>query len=168
MITDASGNLLDAQVDALVNAVNTVGVMGKGIALQFRRAYPAMYREYAKAAKAGDIHLGRMHVWSNDETLTVPRYIVNFPTKGHWKDRSRLADVESGLDDLVKVIHHLGIASIAVPPLGCGNGGLEWAQVRPLIERTFAALPDVDTRVYLPIGAPRQLPAVRVSYGAQR
>lgn len=155
MITQASGNLFDAQVDALVNTVNTVGVMGKGIALQFRRAYPAMYREYAKAAKAGDIRLGRMHVWTNDEALTGPRYIINFPTKGHWKARSRLADVEAGLDDLAKVVQHLGITSIAVPPLGCGNGGLDWSRVRPLIERTFAALPDVDTRVYPPAGAPQ-------------
>ena len=155
MITQSSGNLLDAEVDALVNTVNTVGVMGKGIALQFRRAYPGMYREYTKAAKAGDIRLGQMHVWANDETLTGPRYVINFPTKGHWKARSRLADIQAGLVDLAALVRRLGITSIAVPPLGCGNGGLDWAQVEPLIARTFAALPDVDVHVYPPVGAPQ-------------
>jgi O-acetyl-ADP-ribose deacetylase (regulator of RNase III) len=154
MITQSSGNLLDAAVDALVNTVNTVGVMGKGIALQFRRAYPDMYREYTKAAKAGDIRLGRMHVWTNDETLTGPRYVINFPTKSHWKAHSRLADIEAGLADLATVVQHLGITSIAIPPLGCGNGGLDWRQVQPLITRTFAPLPAVDVRVYPPVGAP--------------
>ena len=155
MITESSGNLLDAEVDALVNTVNTVGVMGKGIALQFRRAYPGMYRKYAKAAKAGDIRLGRMHVWTNDEALTGPRYIINFPTKTHWKAHSRLDDIETGLAELAAAVQRLGITSIAIPPLGCGNGGLDWAQVQPLITRTFAAFPDVDVRVYPPAGTPQ-------------
>jgi len=155
MITQSSGNLLDAEVDALVNTVNTVGVMGKGIALQFRRAYPAMYQEYTKAAKAGLVCLGHMSVWTNHETLTGPRYVINFPTKGHWKARSRLTDIKAGLVDLAAVVRRLGITSIAVPPLGCGNGGLDWAQVEPLIASTFAALPDVDVRVYPPAGAPQ-------------
>ncbi|MHB8296425.1 MAG: type II toxin-antitoxin system antitoxin DNA ADP-ribosyl glycohydrolase DarG [Acidimicrobiales bacterium] len=153
MITEAAGNLLGADVDAMVNTVNTVGVMGKGIALQFRRAYPAMFDAYAKAAKAGDIRLGRMNVWTN-EALTGPRYIINFPTKRHWKARSELGDIEAGLVDLVRVVRSMGIKSIAVPPLGCGNGGLEWAQVQPLIARAFANLPEIDIRVYPPAGAP--------------
>lgn len=154
VITETGGDLLDAEVDALVNTVNTVGVMGKGLALQFRRAYPAMFAEYAKEARAGQVRLGRMHVWDN-RAGEMPRYIVNFPTKGHWRDRSRLADIETGLEDLAAVVTRLGVASIAVPPLGCGLGGLAWAQVRPLIERTFAGMPDVDVRLYVPEGARR-------------
>lgn len=153
MITEKSGNLFGADVEALVNTVNTVGVMGKGIALQFRRAYPAMFDAYAKAAKAGDVQTGRMHVWTN-EALTGPRYIINFPTKRHWKERSELGDIKAGLADLVRVVQGLEIKSIAVPPLGCGNGGLEWAQVQPLIASAFANLPEIDLHVYPPAGAP--------------
>lgn len=153
MITVAEGNLLEADVEALVNTVNTVGVMGKGIALQFRRAYPAMFRAYETAAKAGQVELGRMHVWAND-ALSGPRYIINFPTKSHWRARSRLADIEAGLKDLVEVVKDLGIASIAVPPLGCGNGGLAWDQVEPRIVAAFDGVPVVDVRMYPPAGAP--------------
>src|SRR5690242_2801235 len=106
MVRQQHGNLLEADVDALVNTVNTVGVMGKGIALQFKRAYPDMFKAYERAAKAGDIHLGRMHVFPTG-AMTGPRYVVNFPTKGHWKARSRLADVQAGLVDLVATIRSL-------------------------------------------------------------
>ncbi|MGI8631825.1 MAG: type II toxin-antitoxin system antitoxin DNA ADP-ribosyl glycohydrolase DarG [Solirubrobacterales bacterium] len=153
MINEAHGNLLEADVEALVNTVNTVGVMGKGIALQFARAFPAMLSDYEKAAKRGEIRLGRMHLWAND-ALTGPRWVINFPSKGHWRARSRLADIEAGLADLVQVIRDRGIASVAVPPLGCGNGGLRWDDVRPLIEEAFAVVPDIDVRVYPPEGAP--------------
>ena len=153
MITEVNGNLLTADVDALVNTVNTVGVMGKGIAYQFRRAFPAMFDEYRQAAKAGEIHLGRMHIWRN-EGLTSPRYVINFPTKRHWKSPSRLADIESGLADLTKVLSNLDIRSVAVPPLGCGNGGLNWNDVEPIILKAFASLPNLDVRLYLPAGAP--------------
>lgn len=153
MITDAQGNLLEADVEALVNTVNTVGVMGKGIALQFARAFPAMLADYARAAKRGDVRLGIMHVWPND-ALSGPRWIINFPTKGHWRGRSRIADIEAGLADLVRVVRAEGITSVAVPPLGCGNGGLRWDEVRPLIEQAFAALAEVDVRLYGPHGAP--------------
>jgi O-acetyl-ADP-ribose deacetylase (regulator of RNase III) len=153
VIAEVEGNLLEADVDAVVNTVNTVGVMGKGIALQFRRAYPSMFRAYVAAVKAGDVQIGRMHVWTND-ALGGPRYIINFPTKSHWRARSRLADVELGLSDLVKVVEDLRITSIAVPPLGCGNGGLAWSQVEPLIVGAFTRLPAVDVRLYPPAGAP--------------
>lgn len=149
MITEAHGNLLDADVDALVNTVNTVGVMGKGIALQFKRAYPDMFRAYARAAKAGDIELGRVQVWPTGQ-LTGPRYVINFPTKGHWRAPSRLPDIERGLDDLVRVVGELKITSLALPPLGCGNGGLDWADVEPRIRAALAAVPDVDVVVYPP------------------
>ncbi len=153
MITTASGNLLQADVDALVNTVNTVGVMGKGIALQFKRSYPAMFEAYAKAAKAGEIQRGRMFVWPT-EALDGPRFIINFPTKGHWRAPSHLDDIEAGLRDLVAVVRHLGIRSIAIPPLGAGNGGLDWADVEPVIRSAMSELPDVDVRLYSPKGPP--------------
>lgn len=154
MLTTASGNLLQADVDALVNTVNTVGVMGKGIALQFKRAYPAMFAEYQKACRAGDIQLGRMHVWETG-SISGPRFIINFPTKGHWRSGSAMKDVVGGLSDLIEVIRGRGIRSIAVPPLGCGNGGLDWADVEPRIRSAFEALPDVDVRIYPPGNTPR-------------
>ena len=149
MITETTGNLLAADADALVNTVNTEGVMGKGIALQFKKAYPAMYDAYRRAAKSGEVHLGSMHVWPTGQ-MTGPRYIINFPTKGHWKSRSRLKDIESGLLDLVKTIAELRITSIALPPLGCGNGGLKWTDVHPRIVEAFKELPDVHVLLFAP------------------
>jgi O-acetyl-ADP-ribose deacetylase (regulator of RNase III) len=153
MITEAHGNLLQANAEALVNTVNTVGVMGKGIALQFKRAFPEMFRAYAKAVKAGDVQLGLMHVWPTGQ-LDGPRYIINFPTKGHWRAASRLADIDSGLVDLIRVVRDLKVRSVAVPPLGCGNGGLRWEDVEPRIRHAFDALPDVAVAVYPPESAP--------------
>jgi len=154
MIREAEGNLLRADVDALVNTVNTVGIMGKGIALQFKRAYPEMFMAYEDAAKAGDLDIGRMHVWETG-TLDGPRFIINFPTKRHWRALSRLADIDAGLVDLVRVIREHGIRSIALPPLGCGNGGLDWSLVAPHIWDALAPLAgDVDVLVYPPAGAP--------------
>lgn len=154
MIRDATGNLLDADVEALVNTVNTAGVMGKGIALQFRRAYPDMFTDYQRAAKAGQIRLGHMHVWPTG-ALSGPRYIINFPTKAHWRAPSRLADIDAGLADLIRVVQDLGIRSIAVPPLGCGNGGLDWSDVAPRIRAAFEPVPDVDALIFRPEGAPK-------------
>ncbi|MCC6497738.1 MAG: macro domain-containing protein [Propionibacteriaceae bacterium] len=153
MIRETSGNLLMAPAEALINTVNTVGVMGKGIALQFKRAYPAMYLEYERAAKAGELAPGRVQVWESD-LLQGPRYIINFPTKRHWRGSSKLEYIERGLDDLARVIRDLGVKSIAVPPLGCGNGGLDWAEVKPLIERKLGSL-EVDVLLYPPAGAPK-------------
>lgn len=153
MITSAKGNLLDADVDALVNTVNTVGVMGKGIALQFKKAYPEMFKDYARACKNGEVRLGRMHVWATG-VFEGPRFIINFPTKGHWRNSSKLRDIEAGLHDLVAVIQDLDISSIAVPPLGCGNGGLVWDDVEPLIKMALEPLESVAVKVYAPEGAP--------------
>ncbi|AHW65719.1 Appr-1-p processing domain protein (plasmid) [Corynebacterium glyciniphilum AJ 3170] len=153
MIAEERGNLLKAPVEALVNTVNTQGVMGKGIALQFKKAFPDMFKEYARAAKHGEVQLGHMHVWTAD-TLDGLRYIINFPTKDHWRSASRITDVEAGLQDLVRIVRDFNIASIAVPPLGCGNGGLSWAEVRPLIHEAFRSLPNVDVRVFPPQDAP--------------
>ncbi len=152
-LREAYGNLLETESEALVNTVNTVGVMGKGIALQFKRAYPNMFRSYSAACKRGEVSLGKVHTWPTG-AMSGPRYIINFPTKGHWRSRSKLSDIEAGLKDLVAVVRNLEIKSIAIPPLGCGNGGLQWSEVRPLIEEAFAEAPEVDVRVFPPTGPP--------------
>ena len=148
MIELTHGNLLTAPVEALVNAVNTVGVMGKGIALQFREAYPVMFQAYRAACAAGKVRLGQMHVFDLGGLVGGPRWIINFPTKGHWRDPSQLADIESGLADLVIKVRQISIQSIAIPPLGCGLGGLDWKEVRPRIEHAFLNLPKVRVLLY--------------------
>lgn len=153
MIDYTSGNILEAKAEALVNTVNCVGVMGKGIALQFKQAYPANFDAYTAACKAGDIQPGRMFITETGSMLP-PRYIINFPTKRHWRGKSRLEDIEAGLDALANEIQRLGIHSIAVPPLGCGNGGLNWEDVRPRIETALGSLPNVRVIVFEPHGAP--------------
>ncbi|MEU7994031.1 macro domain-containing protein [Micromonospora sp. NPDC049060] len=147
MISIRHGDLLDADVEALVNPVNTVGVMGKGLALAFKRAHPANFTAYRAACAAGTVRLGRMFVYDSG-TPGRHRYVVNFPTKGHWRSPSRLADIESGLPDLVRVLRDNRIGSVAVPALGCGNGGLDWADVRPLVETALAELPGVQVCLY--------------------
>lgn len=154
MIKVTKGNLLKAPTEALVNTVNTVGVMGKGVALQFRQAYPEMFRAYEKACDAKDVQLGQVQVFDLGGLVGGPQWIINFPTKGHWKAKSRLADIESGLADLTAAVERLGIRSIALPPLGCGNGGLDWSDVLPRIEAAFAALPNVQVLVFPPTGVP--------------
>ena len=155
MIKLMQGNLLAAPVEALVNTVNTVGVMGRGIALQFKQAYPAMLRDYERACKAGEVKLGKMHVFDLGGLAGGPRWIINFPTKGHWRVNSRISDIEAGLKDLVATIKRLRIASIAIPPLGCGNGGLDWGEVRPRIEAALTEVPGVTALIYAPGGAPQ-------------
>ena len=145
----ASGDLLEQRVDAIVNTVNTVGVMGKGIALQFKRKWPANMKAYEAACKRGEVVPGNMFVFDNGG-LVEPKFIINFPTKRHWRQPSRLADIEAGLVDLVAVVKRLNIRSIAIPPLGCGNGGLNWDDVRSRIESAFANLPDLDVRLFAP------------------
>ena len=154
MIQLTTGNLLEAPAEALVNTVNTEGVMGKGIALQFKQAYPEMFRAYERACKAGEVRLGKVQVFDLGGLVGGPRWIINFPTKGHWRGASRLSDVEVGLKDLVATIQRLHIRSIAVPPLGCGNGGLNWDDVRPRIEDALAGLPNVRVLLFAPGHAP--------------
>jgi O-acetyl-ADP-ribose deacetylase (regulator of RNase III) len=153
MLREAAGNLLEAPVDALVNTVNTVGVMGKGIALQFKQAFPANFRAYEAACRLGEVQIGRMFVVETG-LLSQPRLIINFPTKRHWRSPSRLDDVRSGLADLRQVLVDRQVRSVAVPPLGCGNGGLDWRDVRPLISEALGDLPGVEVVVYPPEGAP--------------
>lgn len=153
MIEWKKGNLLEADVEALVNTVNTVGVMGKGLALQFRQAFPENYKIYQKACKQNKVQMGRMFVVPTDN-LVNPRYIINFPTKKHWKGNSHIEDIKDGLDDLVKVVDELKIKSIAVPPLGCGYGGLSWDAVMPLIQQAFSSLDQVRVFVFTPDYSP--------------
>ncbi|MFN6570416.1 macro domain-containing protein [Dendronalium sp. ChiSLP03b] len=153
MIEFKQGNLLEENAEALVNTVNNVGVMGKGIALQFKQAYPENFRQYEKACRAGEVQPGQMFTVSTD-SLFNPKYIINFPTKRHWKSKSKIEDIKSGLVALVAEVQRLGITSIAIPPLGCGNGGLNWLEVKPLIESAFAQLPHVQVIIFEPSGAP--------------
>jgi O-acetyl-ADP-ribose deacetylase (regulator of RNase III) len=149
MIAFRQGNLLEADVEAVVNTVNTVGVMGRGIALMFKERFPENYRTYQAACKAREVRTGQMFVTASDE-LQGPRWIINFPTKEHWKAPTRIEWVKSGLADLVRVIQEKGIRSIALPPLGCGNGGLQWSDVRPLIVSALSRLEGVEVVVYEP------------------
>lgn len=156
MIEHTQGNLLSADAEALVNTVNCVGYMGKGIALQFKQAFPENFKAYQQACRAEEVRPGRMFVFETGD-LVNPRYIINFPTKRHWRGKSRMADIESGLEDLASVVQRLGIRSIAIPPLGSGLGGLDWKQVKSRIETAFAKLPDVHVLLYEPKGAPEPI-----------
>jgi O-acetyl-ADP-ribose deacetylase (regulator of RNase III) len=137
MLESCSGNLLEADVKALVNTVNCVGEMGKGLALQFKQAFPENFEEYRRACQSGEVKPGQMFIVPTGR-LTNPRYIINFPTKRHWKNPSRIEAIETGLLALIETVKQFGMRSIAVPPLGCGNGGLAWSRVAPLIEAAFA------------------------------
>jgi O-acetyl-ADP-ribose deacetylase (regulator of RNase III) len=154
MIEIAKGNLLEADVEALVNTVNCVGFMGKGIALQFKQAFPENFTAYQAACRGGEVVPGRMFVFDNSRLIN-PLYIINFPTKRHWRGKSRMTDIQSGLKALTEEVRRLGVRSIAVPPLGCGLGGLDWREVRPMIEGAFAALPDVRVLLFEPAGTPK-------------
>ena len=149
MITFRKGNLLEAPVEALVNTVNTVGVMGKGIALMFKEAFPQNFRAYEDACKRKEIRVGHMFV-TESQRFDGPKWIINFPSKKHWRQPSKLEWITEGLTDLVRVINEKGIQSVALPPLGCGNGGLDWADVRPEIERALGPLAGVDFQVFEP------------------
>lgn len=149
MIELRRGDILEAQAEALVNTVNTAGVMGKGVALQFKRAFPDNYKAYVKACKRDEVEVGKVFVFDRS-TFENPRYIINFPTKRNWRGRSRIEYIQTGLEDLVRQVHDLDIQSIALPPLGCGYGGLDWDEVRALIEEASNRLPEVEFLVYEP------------------
>ncbi len=149
MIKYTTGNLIEADVEALVNTVNTVGVMGKGVALMFKEAFPENYKAYEKACKAKEVQIGKMFITERNQFLG-PKWIINFPTKGHWRYPSKMEWIKSGLADLKKFIEDNKVKSIAIPPLGAGNGGLEWKQVRVEIEKTLSALSNVEIHVYEP------------------
>lgn len=149
MITYTQGNLLDAPAEALINTVNTVGVMGKGIALMFKERFPLNMQQYAKACKAKEVVTGKVFVTETGE-LMGPRYIVNFPTKQHWKSPSKMEWIDAGLEDLRRFIIDNKVRSVAIPPLGAGNGGLDWHQVKPKIEQALGDLADVEILIYEP------------------
>ncbi len=153
MIEFQQGNILHADAEALVNTVNCVGIMGRGIALQFRKEFPENYTVYKSACDRRELQPGKMLVFDLNR-LQHPRFIINFPTKRHWKSKSRIEDIQAGLATLVEEVRRLKIQSIAIPPLGCGLGGLNWSDVRPLIEQAFNELPKVRVFVYEPAGAP--------------
>jgi O-acetyl-ADP-ribose deacetylase (regulator of RNase III)/uncharacterized protein YwgA len=148
MIIYKVGNILDAKADALVNTVNTVGVMGKGIALQFKNEFPENYKEYTDAVNRKEIAVGKVQIVPVNGINGV-KYIVNFPTKAHWRNPSKIEWIKDGLKDLRKQVQALKIESIAVPPLGCGNGGLNWDDVKPLIVEALSDL-EVNAYVYEP------------------
>lgn len=152
VIEYTEGNLLEAKVEALVDTVNEVGVMGKGIALQFREAFPASAHEYVEASRRKEVHVGHVFV-TRDDSLDGPKWIIHFPTKRHWRQPSRLEWVQEGLRDLVRVVRENRIESIALPPLGCGNGGLEWNEVQHEIQSAFGGVEGVRVVVYEPTAA---------------
>lgn len=167
MIIVAHGDLLAADVDALVNTVNCVGVMGKGIAIQFKRRFPDVFLAYAKACKQGEVRIGHMHV-TPIQQITGPRLVINFPTKKHWRSPSRLEYIDAGLIDLKRVIREYDIKSIAIPPLGAGNGGLDWRDVEARLREAFTDMPDVVIRLYAPSAEQRKLdatPNLRMTWG---
>jgi O-acetyl-ADP-ribose deacetylase (regulator of RNase III) len=167
MIEFKEGDIVTADAEALVNTVNCVGVMGRGIALQFKNAFPTNFEAYARACKLQEVHPGKMFVFATHQ-LSNPRYIINFPTKRHWRGRSRIEDIESGLAALVEVVRSLKITSIAIPPLGSGLGGLNWPDVRKLIQGSLSDLPDVTITIFEPSAdsaprvaiKPRNIPAM--------
>lgn len=153
MIEFRTGNILDAEAEALVNTVNCVGIMGRGVALQFKNAFPPNFKAYAAACTRNEVQPGRMFVFETGR-LESPRYIINFPTKRHWRGASKMSDIEAGLEALAGEIKSRGIRSVALPPLGSGLGGLDWPDVRAAIEKLLSGLPDVAITVFEPSGAP--------------
>ncbi|MBC6428230.1 MAG: macro domain-containing protein [Cellvibrionales bacterium] len=160
MIEYKTGDILAADTEALVNTVNCVGIMGRGIALQFKKAFPANFKAYAAACQRKEVQPGQMWVYETGG-LTNPRYIINFPTKRHWRGASHMQDIESGLVALAQEIRQRNIRSIAIPALGSGLGGLQWAAVKSRIQQALAPLQDTHIRVYEPDGAPDPAKMVR-------
>jgi O-acetyl-ADP-ribose deacetylase (regulator of RNase III) len=150
MIRFTQGNLLEAKAEALVNTVNTVGVMGKGVALMFKEAFPENFRLYKEACRTNKVKVGHVFVTERRDFLSGPKWIINFPTKEHWRAPSRLEWIREGLIDLRRFIEEHSIRSVALPPLGSGNGGLDWQEVRPLIVQSLESLQDVTVVVYEP------------------
>ena len=160
MLEYKTGDILSEDADALVNTVNCVGVMGRGIALQFKNAFPENFDAYAKACKRQEVQPGRLFVFHTGR-LTNPRYIINFPTKRHWRGKSRMEDIQSGLEALQEVIRERNIRSIAIPPLGTGLGGLNWSEVRLRIEEALGQFSDVRVLIFTPSGAPEATRMIR-------
>lgn len=153
MIEFTTGDILRADVEALVNTVNCVGVMGRGIALQFKNTFPDNFKAYEAACLRDEVQPGRMFVFER-RSLTSPKFIINFPTKRHWRGKSRIEDIDAGLVALTQEIQHRKIRSIAIPPLGSGLGGLEWDDVRPRIVEALRGFNDLRAVIFEPTSAP--------------
>lgn len=153
MIEYKMGDILQENAEALINTVNCVGIMGRGIALQFKNKFPENFKAYEAACKKKEVQPGYMFVFKTGQ-LHNPQYIINFPTKRHWRGKSRMGDIEAGLADLVETIQKYDIKSVAIPPLGSGLGGLSWSVVRSRIEMAMQQLPNVKIIVFDPAGAP--------------
>lgn len=152
-----NGDICEEKVEALVNTVNCVGVMGRGIALQFKKVFPRNFYYYTEACRRGEVRPGRMFVTETEtsqlplfDSKGDPKYIINFPTKRHWRGNSRIEDIKAGLEALTEEIRERKIQSIAIPPLGCGLGGLRWNEVRSHIEKAFNGLNDLHVIIFEP------------------
>jgi O-acetyl-ADP-ribose deacetylase (regulator of RNase III)/uncharacterized protein YwgA len=156
MINFLTGDMLKADADALVNTVNTVGVMGKGIALQFKEAFPYNNKEYVRACKDNELAPGKLLAVWDSNLLYGRKLIVNFPTKVHWRQPSQYEYIEKGLRAIRELIIKENIKSIAIPPLGSGNGGLDWNKVKPMIIESLRDL-DIDVQVYEPNAAIKEI-----------
>jgi len=153
MIKYVTGNILKSDAEAIINTVNCVGIMGKGIALQFKKAFPQNFTAYEKACRHKEVRTGKMFIFDR-ESFINPKYIINFPTKRHWKAMSKYEDIDTGLIALAEDIQKLNIKSVAIPPLGCGLGGLAWNIVKEKIVNTFSIIPGIEVYLYEPKGAP--------------
>lgn len=145
MIIYKQGNIFNSNAQVITNTVNCVGVMGKGLALEFKNRFPSMFADYQKKCLQHEVKIDRPYLWNGESTQ-----VLNFPTKKHWKDKSNLGDIKKGLQYLADNYDELGISSIALPPLGCGLGGLNWNDVKALIDETLGGIPDLDVFVYEP------------------
>ena len=154
MIEYKVGDMFSEDVEALVNSVNCVGVMGRGIALQFKNAFPENFKAYLEACKREEVRPGRMFVYETGQMIGSPRYVINFPTKRHWRGKSRMEDIEAGLAALADEIRARNIRSIAIPPLGSSLGGLDWSDVRPRIEAALRELDNLQVLLFEPGGGP--------------
>lgn len=150
MFTALIGDLFESRAPTLVNTINCVGVMGKGVAEQFKKRFPAMFEDYKRRTDQRSVNLGEPYLFRDPSGVGI----INFPTKDHWRSPSRLSDIERGLDYLAAHVVEWGVTSLAMPPLGCGNGGLNWSEVGPLIYRKVSALP-IDVELYAPYGTPK-------------
>jgi O-acetyl-ADP-ribose deacetylase (regulator of RNase III) len=153
MIDVKRGNILDEKSEALVNTVNCMGYMGRGIALQFKKAFPENFKAYEKACRQDRVKPGKVFIFELNHHI-MPKYIINFPTKRHYREKSRIQDIKEGLIDLTDQIKKLNIRSIAIPPLGCGLGGLDWRNVKPIIEEGLSDLRDIQILLFEPSGTP--------------
>ena len=151
MIKVLVGDLFTSKAQTFVNTVNCVGIMGKGIALEFKKRFPDMFKDYEERCKRKEVRLGRPYLYAT----MLPPHILNFPTKDHWRSVTNLADLERGLEYLLTHYKEWGITSIAVPPLGCGEGQLEWRVVGPTLYRYLSRM-DIPVELYAPYGTPHE------------